>query len=148
MYLVMDPSNDPNDVPGGPGIVGGYPMWDLISVGIGEVLQNFIVGADDFTIPFALNAVDPFAAELNYLALVDMPVSTDFLPAAPTDGQVLTYTTVGGVAWEDAASGAAPKYYDTVQEPVTNGNPVTPEILFDSSGDVIMIATTTEYTTH
>jgi hypothetical protein len=148
MYLMMDPSNDPNTIPGGPGIIGGFPFWDIITIYVGEVQGNFIGGVADYTLPYALNAVDPFSAELQYMSLVDMLVSTDFVPAAPTDGQALIYTIANGVEWGTAGGGGGAKYYDTVQEPVTNGNPVTPEILFDSSGDVIMIATTTEYTTH
>jgi len=148
MYLVMDPSNDPNDFPGGPGILGGAPQWDVISVAIGEVLNNYIVGNPDYSLPFVTNATDPLSAELNYISLLDMLADANFVGVAPGDGEVLKYTTLGGVEWGAAGGGSTPKYYDRVQEPVTNGNPVTPEILFDGSGDVIMVVTTTEYTTH
>lgn len=50
-----------------------------------------------------------------------------------TDGDVLT--TVAGVAqWAlDAGSSTS------IWEPLTNGDPVSPELIFDGYGDVIMV---------
>lgn len=145
MWLRMVVSNDPNDSPAGPGILGGYPEWALLEMYFGQLYGNNIGGVDDYTIGYALNAGGPLTdAEINYLSLLEMLASDDFVGTAPTDGQVLGYTTGPGVAWQTQGA----KYYDRVREPVTDGDTVTPEILFDSNGDVVMVETTTEYTTH
>ena len=145
-WLSMQPSNDMNDTPGGPGIVGGYPEWYALEVYVGELFGNNIGGVDDYTLPYALNAGGaPVDTELSYQSLASMLADANFVGVAPNDGELLGYTTGGGVAWQAVGGN---KYYDRVREPVTDGDTVTPEILFDSNGDVVMVEYTTEYTTH
>jgi hypothetical protein len=56
---------------------------------------------------------------------------------AATDTGVVYRVANDGSGWEEfvaGGSGAVTGYY----EPMTNGDPVTPEILFDADGDVIV----------
>jgi hypothetical protein len=57
--------------------------------------------------------------------------------AVGTDGQVLTAdaTQSTGVAWADPTGATGGLRY----EPLTNGNPAAPELVFDATGDVIMV---------
>ena len=98
------------------------------------VAVNSVAGALEFTGDGAEQGELLFFNGTNWVAL-----------GVGTDGYVLkTHGINSDPTWAEVGA----KYYDTVQEPVTNGNPVTPEILFDATGDVIVVSTTTEYTTH
>jgi hypothetical protein len=140
VYLVMDPSNDPNDFPAGPGIVGGTPTWDVLQVTVGEIQGNEnVLTSNDYDIPYVLAGV------YYYASIGSMLQTPPVVPVAPTNGQVLSFNFgTGQIEWITLGN----KYYDRVREPVTNGNPTTPEILFDTNGDVVMVEYTTEYTTH
>lgn len=54
-----------------------------------------------------------------------------------TSGQVLTSNGAAALpTWEDAGGGGGPD--DGYWTPITNGDPVSPELLFDSNGDCIV----------
>jgi hypothetical protein len=60
--------------------------------------------------------------------------------AVGTDGQVLTADAASsaGVTWAASSGGGGG---GTRYEPLTNGNPASPELVFDATGDVIMVPT-------
>lgn len=61
-------------------------------------------------------------------------VGTVGITTVGTDGQVLTAdaASAGGVKWAAGGSG-------TRDEPLTNGDPEAPEVVFDSNGDIVMV---------
>jgi hypothetical protein len=106
---------------------------------LGDIVGNDMSGASDYELPYAQSTGGlPEDNEFAYTTLLNMLQDTNFVSIAPTDGQILGYTTLGGVAWQDVPPPTANQYYDRVRDPVTNGDPVNPELLFDTLGDVIM----------
>ena len=53
---------------------------------------------------------------------------------APADGEILVWDA-GNNRWEPGTASAMGTYY----APLTNGDPVNPELIFDAAGDVVMV---------
>lgn len=70
---------------------------------------------------------------------VDKVKGTTVTGTPGSAGKVLVSTGAASAAWGGVTASSLASHY----EPLTNGDPVTPELIFDSLGDVIMVEVVT-----
>lgn len=134
VFLSIQPSEDPNTNPGGPGIVGGTPEWYPIALSLGEITGNDMSGASDYELPYAQNTGGPPEDnEFAYASLAGMLADANFIAETPSDGDIFLNTTADGPRW--GAPEAFLSQENTYREPMV----VDGELLLDEDGDLILL---------
>lgn len=118
-----------------PVLIYGSPLH--VRMGDNPLVWRFIDSLGNTVL--LMNAGDPPTLFL-YCDLIVTGAINPGTTIAPTAGAIRYSGTdlegyVGGV-WKSLTTGAGTGYY----EPLTNGDPTTPELVFDSGGDVVMVS--------